>query len=112
MNCFECEYFLESANSYKDDNLPECGHENAPQISGITDFNTAPDWCPEMKDTKHKQFNFRIAGHNGVRDTEETIRGVLAIEDKILEIYDGNGFIKKIYAEGYWYTVENIDQPE
>lgn len=46
MNCFDCEDFLESANSYTEGHLPECGHEDAPQISGIIDFNTTPDWCP------------------------------------------------------------------
>ena len=44
--CWDCQYLLESISSYNDGCLPECGHTDAPDKSGIEDLNYPPEWCP------------------------------------------------------------------
>lgn len=44
--CWDCQYLLESAHSHDDEGMPECGHMDAPDESGIPDLNYIPKWCP------------------------------------------------------------------
>jgi len=50
--CWDCQYLLESAHSYVDGNMPECGHPDVPDKSGLPDLNNPPGWCPISEQVK------------------------------------------------------------